>query len=349
MRACVSHAKRSFVGSCVLVLVALGVVGGVDAGVAEVAVVRITVSDLDAALGFYTGVLPFQKVSEVSVDGGAYAQLLGVSNVRLRVARLRLGQEYLELIDWTSQESQPIPADSRSNDEWFQHIAIIVRDMDRAYAHLRAQGVQHVSPGPQTLPDWNVAAAGIRAFYFLDPEGHVLEVLSFPPGKGDARWQRPGNDLFLGIDHTAIVVDDTETSLRFYRDALGLEVVGGSENYGAEQERLNSVFAARLRITTLRAAHGPGVELLEYLAPVGGRDYPREARTADLVSWQTGLAVADTEALVSELRARGVQMVSRRRVATPDALLGTTGSFLVRDPDGHLVHLMEIQRAAASR
>lgn len=64
---------------------------------------------------------------------------------------------------------------------------------------------------------------------------------------------------------SAIVVKDTETSLRFYRDRLGLRIVGASENFGTEQEHLNNVFGARLRITTLRAAKGPAIELLEYL------------------------------------------------------------------------------------
>jgi hypothetical protein len=85
------------------------------------------------------------------------------------------------------------------------------------------------------------------------------------------KWQAPGSRLFLGIDHSAIVVTDTDASLAYYRDTLGLKVVGGSENYGVEQERLNNVFGARLRITALRAGYGPGVELLEYLAPRTGR------------------------------------------------------------------------------
>ena len=45
-----------------------------------------------------------------------------------------------------------------------------------------------------------------------------------------------------------------------------MTIAGTSENYGVEQEHLNNVFGARLRITALRAARGPGVELLEYLA-----------------------------------------------------------------------------------
>ena len=74
--------------------------------------------------------------------------------------------------------------------------------------------------------------------------------------RATARWHRPTSQLFLGIDHTAIVVADTDRSLSCYRDTLGLRVVGRSENYGPEQERLNNVFGARLRITTLRAAAG---------------------------------------------------------------------------------------------
>ena len=92
---------------------------------------------------------------------------------------------------------------------------------------------------------------------------HPLEILQFPTGKGDPRWHAASGRLFLGIDHTAIVVGDTDRSLAFYRDLLGLRVVGESTNYGSEQERLNNVFGARLHITGLRAAAGPGVEFLE--------------------------------------------------------------------------------------
>jgi hypothetical protein len=87
----------------------------------------------------------------------------------------------------------------------------------------------------------------------------AAEILQLPPGKGDARWQRPSDSVFLGIDHTAIVVENPEWSLRFYRDTLGLGVVGGSEKHGPEQERLNDGPGARLRITTLRATEGPGI------------------------------------------------------------------------------------------
>src|SRR5207245_9929032 len=104
-----------------------------------------------------------------------------------------------------------------------------------------------------------------------DPDVHPVELLAFPEGKGAAKWHKTSDRLFLGIDHTAIAVSDTESSLKFYRDVLGLRVAGESENYGTEQEHLNNVFGARLRITALRAASRPGIESLEYLATRDGR------------------------------------------------------------------------------
>jgi catechol-2,3-dioxygenase len=115
--------------------------------------------------------------------------------------------------------------------------------MDKAYQHLRAHKIRHASTGPQTIPASNKAAAGIRAFYFKDPDGHNLEIIYFPQGKGDPRWQNANARLFLGIDHTAIVVEDTAQSLKFYRDLLGLKLAGESMNHGAEQEHLTMSLA----------------------------------------------------------------------------------------------------------
>src|SRR5262245_27170697 len=230
--------------------------------VQAVEAVGITVSDMERALDFYTRVLFFEKLSERMVSGPEWDRLQGVPGLRMRVAHLRLGEDSIELMEYLSPRGRPVPPDSRSHDRWFQHIAVIVNDMDQAYLWLRRHRVEHVSPAPQRVPDWNSNAGGIQAFYFKDPDGHPLEILQFPPDKGDARWQRPSDRVFLGIDHTAIVVEDTERSLAFYRDALGMRVAGRSENWGPEQERLNNVAGARLRITTLRAPTGPGIELL---------------------------------------------------------------------------------------
>lgn len=312
------------------------------AAVVAVESIGITVADLERSLAFYTQVLGFHRDSPILEHSGLeHERLEGVFGASMRSVRLRLGEETIELVEWVAPRGRPMPEGSRSNDRWFQHVAIVVSDLGEAYRVLRAHRVRHASSGPQRLPDWNPKAGGIEAFYFLDPDEHVLEVIAFPPGKGDARWHRRDGGLFLGIDHTAIVVADTERSLVLYRDLLGLSVVGESENWGSEQEHLNNVFGARLRITTLRAGAGPGVELLEYLSPPGGRAYPPDARANDLLHWETRVLTDELDGLLERMECSGVQLVS----PGPARIAADARALLVRDADGHAIEIHERPRA----
>jgi len=303
--------------------------------------VGLTVGDLDRSVEFFSRVLSFEKVSEVEVAGEDWERLEGVFGLRMRVARMRLGDEAIELREFLAPRGRPIPVEWRSHDRWFQHIAIVVSDLGKAYEHLRRHKVTHVSPGPQRLPDWNPNAGGIRAFYFKDPDGHVLEVIQFPPDKGKAKWRKAAGRLFLGIDHTAIVVEDTDASLRLYRDVLGLRVVGESENHGTEQERLNNVFGARLRITGLAAPEGPGIELLEYLSPRDGRPAPADSRASDLWHWETRLSARDGAAVFRAVERARAGLVSPGLIRTAGCVLGFGRGFLFRDADGHALQVVE--------
>jgi catechol 2,3-dioxygenase-like lactoylglutathione lyase family enzyme len=335
--------RRNEAGAAaVLLVLALVTVGGRPADTHSEAAravdsVGMTVSNLDRSVAFFHDVLTFDLIDQFEEAGRDTELLTGVFGARTRTARMRLGSEVLELTEFLAPRGRPYPPDTRGNDQWFQHVAIIVSNMDAAYKRLLDKGVAHASTGPQRLPDWNPAAGGIEAFYFRDPDGHFLEVLQFPAGKGDPRWHAT-DKLFLGIDHTAIVSTDTERSLRFYRDGLGMAVAGGAENFGVEQEHLNNVFGVRLRITTLRAPSGPGVELLEYLAPRTGRPAPIDGSAADLAHWQTTVIVPAVARFLHALS--GGWLVSPSVVDAPDDRAFGHG-LLVRDPDAHGIRLVE--------
>ena len=269
-----------------------------SASVTAVGPVGFTVSDIERSVAFYSDVLAFKLVSDVEVDGPEYDQLWGVFGVRARVVRMQLGEQQLELIEFLAPpDVRSIPVPSYSNDLWFQHVAIVVRDIEAAWAQLRKHHVRQISPRPQTIPISNPAAAGIKAIKFRDPDGHNLELLWFPEGKGNPVWHKPTEDLFLGIDHTAMTVRSTENSTKFYRDLLGLVVAGGTLNTGAEQQHLDSLPGARARVTGLTPTMGPpGVEFLEYELPAAGRPFPIDSHPTDLWHWQTTLVVPDVEA-----------------------------------------------------
>lgn len=108
---------------------------GRSASAMAVGAVGFTVSDMDRSVAFYSDVLAFKIVSDVEVDGPDYDQLWGVFGVRARVVRMQLGEQQLELIEFLAPpDVRPIPVPSYSNDLWFQHVAIVVRDMEAAWA-----------------------------------------------------------------------------------------------------------------------------------------------------------------------------------------------------------------------
>jgi len=309
--------------------------------VKSVDAVGMTVSDMDRSIEFFSKVLSFEKIADVEVHGSEYEKLQGLFGLRMRVVRLRLGEEIIVLTQYLAPEGRPIPPDWRSHDHAFQHIAIVVSDMDKAYQQLRSHKVRHASTAPQTIPSTNKAAAGIRAFYFKDPDGHNLEIIYFPPGKGDPRWQNHRDKVFLGIDHTAIVVSSTENSLRYYRNLLGLKLAGDSMNYGTEQEHLNNVAGARLHISGLRAGAGPGIEFLEYLTPRDGRAAPKDTKSNDLWHWQTTVITDSAANSLAKLRRARSKIVSPGMAEIADQRLGFAKGFLARDPDGHALQWIE--------
>jgi catechol 2,3-dioxygenase-like lactoylglutathione lyase family enzyme len=214
--------------------------------------------------------------------------------------------------------------------------------------------LQGISSAPQRLPDWNSAAAGIQAFKLHSPEGHCLELLQFPADKGEARWHSPDNacslnrgGLFLGIDHSAIGISDTDQSFRFYNDLLGLRLGGDGINEGPEQDGLDGLASTRVRITSHRCPSGAGIECLDYRTPQGGRPIPADLAPQDRAHGQLRLMVGDDprqlEAIAAGLEEHKGRLLSPGVVilAPEEAqALGFQAGLQVSDPDGHRLQLV---------
>jgi catechol 2,3-dioxygenase-like lactoylglutathione lyase family enzyme len=314
--------------------------------VQRVKMIGFTVADVDRAANFFVNVLQFENVSEFRVVGGEYDKMVGVFNANMRIVHLKLGEQIVELTQYVSPPTgRPIPVPSYSNDGWFQHMAVVVGEMDAAYKILQANKVQQISAYPITIPQSNPGAAGIRAIKFHDPERHALELISFPPGKGSSSWHKPTNKVFLGLDHTAMTVGSTEKSVTFYRDLLGFNVGGVTLNTGTTQEVLDNLFNDTCLVTAMMpAAAPPHIEFLEYKTPPGGRPMPVDTKSNDLWHWQTTLVTRDIQAVTDRLRKAGAQFITPDVVTIPQqdqAQLGFRKAVMVRDPNGHAIRLVE--------
>jgi catechol 2,3-dioxygenase-like lactoylglutathione lyase family enzyme len=303
-------------------------------GIQAVSAIGLTVSDANRASDFFTGAFDFEVVSDAVISGDEASYLYGVADAQVRIVSLQLQQESIRLMQFLGSTPKAVPADSKSNDLWFQHFAIIVSDMDKAYAQLKNFSFSPISPEPQTLPN------DIRAFKFRDTDGHALELLQFPPGLGPDYWQDKSK-LFLGIDHSAISISSTERSLLLYRDILGLTHQGSFTNIGIKQETMDNLFSAKVIVTSLTPKTGRlGVEFLDYLTPPGARPFPIDQQTSDLVHMHFEMTVEDLDAATEALEDAHVQFVSPKIIDLPD-VLPFKRAVLWRGPDGHNVLMVE--------
>jgi catechol 2,3-dioxygenase-like lactoylglutathione lyase family enzyme len=304
--------------------------------ITKVGAICITVKSLAPSLKFYTEVLQFKHIGTEDFHGENYEQLFAKFGIHYKIAHLQLGDEYVDLIDYLTGGGRSIAETQQSNDLAFQHIAIVVRDMEAAFKTLQKHNVEFVSTVPQTIPLSNKAAAGIKAFYFHDIDNHNLELIYFPKGKGKTKWQTPTKNIFLGIDHTAIGISNTNNSLQYWGNNLSLEKKGESHNTGTEQAHLNFVKNAELHITGLAAAEGPGVEFLEYVKPGPGNKYPADTQCDDLWNWLTKVKCTGIDALFTQLTSANIKIVSEAVV-----VINGKKNFIARDPDGHAVWFIE--------
>ena len=302
----------------------------------QIRAISSTVRDAQRSLLFYTQAFSFKLISDLTIEESYYSELEGIKPTKIRLVTLQLGDEIIELIEYLDLEGKPIPSDSQSNDLWFQHLAIVVSDIDRAYDHLKSLAIKPISSGLQTLP------SGIRAFKFKDTDGHDLEIIWFPPELSKDKWQQNTEELFLGIDHSAVTVADTEQSLKFYRDLLGMKVEESNINSGEIQAQLDGLPEAKVRVTSLRSQQGGlGIELLDYIVPETGRPFADDCQSYDIVTMQVQLVVDDINLAVNTLRENGVEIISPKIIKFPNSY-AYSQACIVQDPNGHAMMLITV-------
>lgn len=275
----------------------------------------LTSANAEKLARFYEQAFGFRCIAKQRRSGTEFERMMGVPGGATSLT-LRLGREAVELVEYDCS-GQPYPTSATSSDLIFQHFALVVANMDSAYSRLLSmRGWTPISTAaPEHLPE---SSGNVTAFKFRDPEGHPLELLSFPESGTPIRWQTAGREeLFMGVDHSAISIRNTARSLAFYR-RLGLRVDGQTMNRGPEQQRLDGLSQPAVEVTALALPEaGPHLELLCY-ATHERIDTP-ELRNNDIAATRTVLEIS------------------------PAALSGSAGRHerCFRDPDGHYLQVVD--------
>ena len=133
----------------------------------------IVVSDMDRSFTFYRDQLGFKVILDETLSGKEVSTTVGLENIQLRIAMLQVGQgeTVVELLQYLSPPSKPIPSNAKSNDIGVGHIAFAVSNINQVYEELSRKGVRFESP-PQPQPNKKWICA-----YLHDPDGATLEFM----------------------------------------------------------------------------------------------------------------------------------------------------------------------------
>ena len=125
-----------------------------------------------------------------------------------------------------------------------------------------------------------------------------------------------------GMHHVAVQTRDWETSLSFYRDVLGMEVVA---EFGSPERK----------IALLDAGDGSHLELFAPTveSPAPGAESPNDPVT------HFALAVTDARAATERVRAAGCEITVEPKDVTLDRLNVTVAFF--KGPNGEVVEFFQ--------
>ena len=139
-----------------------------------------------------------------------------------------------------------------------------------------------------------------------------------------------------GISHMGICVRDMEKSLAFYRDALGMKVLGDRATDPTEGGRLHNYKHQRKTRRWVSLSYGEGSSpTLTLTSHPGERPDGRPILLDQVGITHFSFAIKNVKALAEELISRGVELAGPLESFTNSR--GEIRSIYVRDPDGILV------------
>jgi len=148
--------------------------------------------------------------------------------------------------------------------------------------------------------------------------------------------------MFHSIGHVGIYVRDMETSLKFYRDVLGLKVLEDLTLVNSrETDNITGIKQTKLRVVIVKSGEGEKatpIELMQFL------DSPNSSLDLSAHPYNPGrpevsFLVSNIDGLYEQLRVKGVQFHCPPQLFAGEGYRVKATYF--RDPDGTILELME--------
>ncbi len=147
------------------------------------------------------------------------------------------------------------------------------------------------------------------------------------------------------VIHIGITVRDIEESILFYRDILGLDLVGRMSMKGDATDILFQRKDCEVKLAYLNGSEqltAPPIELLEFVGENGAEEGKKEVSLTNISISEICFRVEDIEALYLELKEKGVKFLSAPQYFDfTEQGFGRSKAVYFEDCNGIILELME--------
>lgn len=228
--------------------------------------VGLTVSEMDNSLGFYQRVLGCRMLNDSERKGDWIDKITGIPGFHTRTVYLAVTPyKHLEFFQFYNPKS--LPPDKEADSQVGIRYCAFAGEKIRSLSNLQDDSKQQRSV-EQTSDFEQGINQRHRVKALKDPDGLSLRVIEF-----ENEETRIPDASVPRLLYPALVVKDLESSLRFYRDSLGLEIDGQGDPLTEKRTVTPREPGGQCRWAVLRGQGGPCLKLVEprevYVQPAG--------------------------------------------------------------------------------
>ena len=289
------------------------------------------VANLDRSLEFYRDGLGLEPTGPLRPfdANDAIMRLGNIMGARARYTVLRVPGWAMgvELIEYTDIDRRPVQP--RFQDPGAGNLIVSVRDLDGVLAKLKKAGGRVVTVGgvPREI-------GRLRVVFLQDPDGFPIELnQAMPPPAPDATGNVTGAAFELSVF-------DTEETVAFYRDLLGLQPsAAGPFGGDALMAATAGTPGAQFRQSRVQVpGSADAVRLIEF-RQIDRK--PLSTRIQDPGMAMLQVFVRDVDSLLKTLKVAGAAIVT---IGGEPVSMGPLRIAVVRDPNNLFLELIERQR-----
>ena len=265
-------------------------------------------------------------------DSVSRVALLPIPGTALKAGDPEMTIEAIEIKGIKAQAYNPPLTDPGAT-----YLKIIVRDLDKTLAALKAERTPIITPGgnPVELSGWPGISGKIRAIFVRDPDGYPVQLMEITPAPASTA---AANSRVLGARVT-VVVDNLEETCRMYQSLVGPDFKFwlSPALMGDKSHETLSNTPGQFRLAQAMVPGSPVVmEFVEY------KTHNKKFRKANIQDPGTAhflFMSKDDDVMIQRVHAAKLHTLSKSN--EPVYLSPTVRSFFVPDRQGFWLEFMD--------